>query len=151
MEGYSAMYIFEKDRHDVFRIFKVWMPNFGTPGFYRQGISHCYFKKREQKRALPVTDGICRPVHTLAYTQNMDQKEIDHWRKSFDESLLQCGKKLPAPVTDADKISWMHKTVPLITVTGMWDFYKAIGYDYKAQKYLPDSAFKKYEVQNGRI
>jgi hypothetical protein len=93
-------------------IYELVLPSPGEDGFYRQVHSlNCFFFWPKKRGAL----GYCSRNRTKDFVFL-----CSHW----DE-------------VEHDKILWAYyKDCPRVTVNSMWEFYKAIGYDYKKQKWV---------------
>lgn len=104
-------------------------PEFLEPGFYRQTTSINAFRTRELRKRFPFDeDG--RSLYKSSNGENVEScsvrdydDAISLWR-SINESLrkLNVDEELVLPEA-TEHIS-------------LWDFYQAIGYDHKKQKYI---------------
>lgn len=96
-------------------------PKFGEKGFYRQGVSINAFATRELKvfsrEAIQERGNYCADYFSFEWN-------FDHWKEFYKDSEL---------------FSRRYKGVPEYHHDSVWDFYTAVNYDYKKQKYLSDS------------
>lgn len=103
------------------------LPNFGDPHFYRTITCYEAFRKREnsglyfsQKKARDTKTKWIPPA-IRASMKDKDEWDVDH--RILNESLAKykCKTK-PEPI-------WIRHD-------SLWDFFKAVGYDYKKKRYV---------------
>lgn len=96
----------------------VTVPTPTEQGFYRSTVSYSYFGQRELKRRFP-TDKKTGAIYTPRKINNMRWCSVD-WE----------------PDKFGTRYQYERDKVPHYDHDSIWDFYKAIGYDYKKKKYI---------------
>jgi len=140
-------YAIERCGAHEFRAFKIVMPKFNEPGFYRQGISMHYFRKRELTRAFPQDHATKETEKNPAiYYSIADEEDIAFRYKFTREAVEKQNPNGEWRDLGPDFLPLGLHAIPLITVNGVFDFYEAIGYDYKKQKWLPSSEVQKFKT-----
>lgn len=130
-----------------FRAFKIPLPSFNEPGSYRQGTSLYCFRSRELKRAFPQGHA----------TKNTEKNPAIYYSIADDEDLYfrythlreACERRNPDEVwrdLGPDFLPVGMHAIPLVVVNDVFEFYAAIGYDYKKQRWLPESEVQKFKV-----
>ncbi len=137
--------IVEKFGHRPKRVFKVRVPCLADIGRYRS-VQHIEgFRKREMQRAFNLENS------KLTYTDSLPWYSIDTiddglsiTQKAFEASY---DRPLPVPAEGQMLVyKWLCEVVPI--EGGMPAFFEAIGYDYKAKKYLPESVVVKHAQES---
>jgi len=105
--------------HDVFT------PGFGEPGFYRATISYDCYHNRECTRLYEANKKGRLSLPKRGSVKH--KKEFDEDRKSWKESYEK---------VTGEKYEDYHDKLPRFRHASIWDYYKAVGYDYKKQRYL---------------
>uniref|UniRef100_A0AB39CE09 Uncharacterized protein n=1 Tax=Pseudomonas phage HRDY3 TaxID=3236930 RepID=A0AB39CE09_9VIRU len=140
-------YAIERCGGHEFRAFKILMPEFVEPGYYRHGVSLSCFRTRELRRAFPQDRATKDTENNPAIYYSIADEEDLHFRYNMLRESLE--KKDPDGVwldLGPDFLPVGIHAIPLITVNGAFEFYEAIGYDYKKQKWLPTSEVQKFKT-----
>lgn len=103
------------------------LPNFGDPHFNKTIKSYSAFRKREntglylsQKKAHETKSKWIPPVLRTSL-KDKDEWDVDH--RLLNDSLAKYNlKRKPEP-------KWIRHE-------SLWDFYKAVGYDFKKKRYV---------------
>lgn len=148
-------YAIERCGYADMRAFKLVLPGFGEPGFYRQAVSHSAFRSRELNRAFPpvkMDDGgwgtRIPKVGDLSplYYSIQGQEDIDFHIHFVNKSLKdQDPNFVPREFGPGYLVVGGWHAVPVQEVHNVFEFYALIGYDYKKQKWLPHSEVVKFK------
>jgi len=139
--------IVENFGHKPKRVFKVRVPDLADIGCYRS-VQHIEgFRKREIQRALSPsksneTYSAKLPWYSIDPADNQRLMVQGAFERSYPHAL-------PVPAEGQMLVyKWLCEVIPL---EGMPAFFEAIGYDYKAKKYLPESVVVQHaqETQHG--
>lgn len=85
------------------------LPDCGEPRFYQSIVSYTWFRKREGER-----------FRKWYYDPEHASKPLTRARVDYADDLTRCVDNL----------------LPKFEHESIWDLYKAIGYDYKKQRYV---------------
>lgn len=123
--------IIEKLGHRPKRVFKVRVPELADIGRYTS-VRHIEgFRKRELQRM----DRLALHHSMPWYSIDIVDDDLSMVQSAFEQSYT---KPLPVPEEGQMLVyKWVCEVVQI--EGGMPAFFKAIGYDYKTKKYLPDS------------
>lgn len=109
------------DREEPAEIHWFWLPNFGEPRFYVTLCSWNWFRNREGGRLVAWHDA-----------RRAGKKAVVPERRSYcniiEDNDPMYHKEVELKIYDA---------LPTFEHATLWDFYKAVGYDYKRKKYQP--------------
>lgn len=108
--------------------FFVVCPHKSHGGFYRQAVSIGAFNRREDARfvkSVKTTNKYPVEYCDIKYLNDMTFECND----IMDKELIELGRNI-------------QHNEKYIMVTGLFDFYKLIGYDYKKQKYVGEYGVK---------
>jgi len=130
-----------------FRAFEIPLPSFNEPGSHRQGTSLYCFRSRELKRAFPQKHATKTTEKNPAlYYSIADEEDLHfrytHLREFYERKFPDAVWRDPGP----DFLPVGIHAIPLIKVASVFEFYEAIGYDYKKQKWLPQSEVQKFKT-----
>jgi hypothetical protein len=141
----ATFYAIEKFGHVDIRAFRLTLPEFSDKGFYRSVTSYQAYREREIHRAWPhlkkkkTASIICAPQDNVIWYSLKSQEDYDMLAESWLITCDICNFEKPVPNPDPNLCLLNNYFLPCQNIDGMFDFYKAIGYDYKNQKYLPES------------
>lgn len=130
-------------RHNVPSEFHLFpLPNFGDPNFNRTIRSYTAFRKREnyglynsQKKARD-TQTKWIPAAIRTSLKDKDEWDVDH--RLLNQSLAKYKLKTKA------EPQWIRHD-------SIWDFYKAVGYDYKKKRYVPTNDCEGKLVKSSQV
>lgn len=94
------------------RVFEVNFPGYSDNGFYRQTLSLSAFFHGTRNRNVTST--------TLYFYHRWEDFEV---QCEMTSKIEGCG-------------NLDDRKLPRTQLNGIWEFYKAIGYDYKTRKYI---------------
>ena len=113
--------LFLKEEMTEIHWFKL--PDYKEHRFYQTTVSYGGFKRRDAKRLMN-----------------------NHNRRRLDSKFPKLDKYWSfKPVYEFDAVEQMeakyniYKGIPVQCHASLWDFYKAIGYEYKKQRYVKES------------
>lgn len=98
-------------------------PSYNEPGFYRQTTSRNAFRRRMSDLLTKIMDARNKNYNT---TKSMRWISI-HNMNSFEWNI-NCMVNT--------NIGHPYEGLPILKHKSMWDFYTAIGYDYKKKKFI---------------
>lgn len=104
-------------------------PGIGSKGFYREGISVDAYSSREAKRFYELMN-IKRKGHPPIRAHVMRHVEFIDAMKGFEDF---CNSDKALPTLRGSK--HFFRALPEFFHESVWEYYKAVGYDYKRQRY----------------
>lgn len=147
----ATYYAIEKCGHVDLRAFRLTLPEFSDDGFRRSVTSYENYRSREIYRAWPhlklkgpAGARICAPRDDVVWYQLKDQQDYEMLIEGWATTCDIIGREKPVPNPDPNVCQLNNYFLPCQNITGMFEFYKAIGYEYKKQKYLPESEVMKF-------
>ena len=112
-------FLYHNEQHHQVHWFTL--PKFGEPKFYTTITSYNAFRNREAGRL----------VRCLDDKRAGKRYVIPEWRTYCNIIPADC------PMYETEKALKMYEEFPTFEHATLWDFYLAIGYDFKRQKYQP--------------
>jgi len=93
---------------------------------------------------------ICGPRNDVIWYQLKDQQDYDMMIESWATTCDIINREKPVPNPDPNLCQLNNYFLPYQNIDGMFAFYKAIGYDYKKQIYLPESEVVQFSDEKYR-
>lgn len=122
----------------VLKAYRVMVPDFSEPGFYREIRSRQGFTNREHKRR--ATKKTC-----ASYIVHHDLRDYESFQGGWERTCAIIDGSVPQRSTDPNFIRIHNALIPYPTFQGIFEFYKEIGFNHRLNKYAPDSYAMKLE------
>lgn len=128
----ELMILLRSDSGFVLKAYRVMVPTCVEPGFHREARTREGFSNREYKR--------WQDKKACAhYIVHHDPRDYESFQGMWDRVAQSIDGAPPQRSTDPNFIRIHNALIPYPTIQGIFEFYKEIGFDYRKNKYAPDS------------